>query len=93
MGLEKDMRCMSGARWLFYEEGEEGCRMARPYITLSTKLIDCEADGSKCIGCGDMVFLQGVRFGIFHNGRRFGQSEGMLCQSCGEIAKERSKDE
>jgi len=62
--------------------------MARLTSTLSLKARRCEADGSECFLCGDMIFLFAWEAVMFINGIERGVMSFKFCGSCGEIVAE-----
>jgi len=61
-------------------------------IKITLRVTESEADGSKCIMCGDLIFLRAYVIDIVCNGKRIGRVRGMLCGSCGECVKEKKQN-
>lgn len=55
------------------------------FLELTVDMIEIEADGSACFGCGDRIFLKGYGLHLTSpTGLPLGILNSKFCQSCGE---------
>ena len=62
--------------------------MASLTITVSMKLEDQEPDGSKCVGCGDVIYLTQKRLFVYAGKKKISASQYVFCGSCADAVQD-----